>query len=64
MTSIIIVLEANTTQAMQVQSRAYEQDFEAGSQQKPTFLPAPLVNLPLADQIRWADLGNLVGSCD
>ncbi len=48
---------------MQVQSQAYEQDLEAGSQQKATFLPAPLVNLPLVDQMSWADLGKHVGSC-
>ena len=45
---------------MQVQSLAYEQDFEAGSQQPVVLLPAPLDNFPLADQISWADLGKLM----
>ncbi len=49
---------------MQVQSLAYEQDFEAGSEPPVSFLPAPLVNLPLADQISWADLGMPVGFCE
>ena len=49
---------------MQMQSLAYEQDFEAGCQQPVPFLPALLVALPLAGQISWADLGKLVGSCD
>ncbi|KAA6421286.1 MAG: hypothetical protein FRX49_08772 [Trebouxia sp. A1-2] len=39
---------------------AYEQDLEAGSQQPVSFLPAPLVNFPLADQISWASLGDIV----
>ncbi|KAL0054079.1 hypothetical protein WJX82_003411 [Trebouxia sp. C0006] len=44
------------------QSLAYEQDFEAGCQQPVPFLPAPLVAFPLADQISWADLGDIVSN--